>query len=359
MNKKILVKAYLASNLGDDMFVLQLVHRYPNVDFLIFSAGVHANVFKKCHNVRIVPPRLFDLDNLFYCFLKIRPITFMLSKIVLAVVHIGGSIFIEPKQWREENYKLPKATRFYLGANFGPYQTERFLKNVEKRLSLALDVCFRDTYSYDKFSHLKNVRHAPDILFGYSNYPEICEGEYLGISVIDLCGREGLAEMEGQYLDFLTENVEAFYQKGIKTKLFVFCEREGDLRAAQKIVSMLEPSRAEICVYDQNVEDFLEAINSCRYIIATRFHAMVIGFALKKRVFPIIYSDKQSNVLSDLNYSGFCWNLLDGVCCPITPEQLFDGMSEGGMDIDNVRLLSQNHFEKLDQYLEKEQHSNG
>lgn len=359
MNKKILVRAYLASNLGDDMFVQQLVNRYPNVEFLIFSYAAHKNAFEKFHNVKFVPQWLFNLDDRFYRFLKIRPVAFVLCKIVFAVVHIGGSIFIEPKQWEEKNYKLPKAKRFYLGANFGPYRTERFLENVEKRISLARDICFRDTYSYGKFSHLENVRHAPDILFGYSNYPEVCEGDCLGISVIDLCGREGLANMEGQYLDFLTETVEAFYQRGIKTKLLVFCEREGDLRAAHKIISMLNPSRAEVCVYDQNVEDFLGIINSCRYMIATRFHAMVIGFAMKKRVFPIIYSEKQSNVLSDLNYSGFCWNLLDGVCCPITPEQLFDGMSEGIVDIDNVKMLSQSHFEKLDQYLKKEQPFNG
>ena len=354
LSKRILVRAYLSGNLGDDMFVLQLARRYPDFKFLIFSNGIYVNAFKSCYNVKILPPIFYKLDNLLFRFFKIRPIAFIISKTVLAVVHIGGSVFIEPKQWEDKEYRLPNVKRFYLGTNFGPYKTERFLKNVEKRLLHAQDVCFRDSYSYHKFSYLKNVRKAPDILFGYSNYPEICEGEYLGISVIELCRREQLAKMEVPYLDFLIKTIEHFYQNGIKTKLLVFCECEGDLCVAQKIISMLKTSRAEICVYTQNVEDFLEVINSCRYIIATRFHAMVIGFALKKKVLPIIYSNKQSNVLSDLNYSGDCWNLLEGGCCSIIPERIFDSMNDEVIDIDNVKLLSEKHFEKMDQYLKKE-----
>lgn len=50
----------------------------------------------------------------------------------------------------------------------------------------------------------------------------------------------------------------------------------------------------------------------CEYIVATRFHAMVIGWALRKKVFPIIYSKKTLNVIQDVNFHGKYWNLLSG-----------------------------------------------
>ena len=171
--------------------------------------------FQKCSNVKLISPKLYRIDNLFFRFFKRRPVAFLLSKLSHAVVHIGGSIFIEPKRWDSNDYRLPKAARFYLGSNFGPYRTEFFLENVERRLSIAKDVCFRDTYSYKLFSHLHNVRYAPDIMFGYSNYPDSCPGEYLGISLLDLEHRGALAQVEKPYFDFLSRVIAHYYQKGV------------------------------------------------------------------------------------------------------------------------------------------------
>ena len=39
-------------------------------------------------------------------------------------------------------------------------------------------------------------------------------------------------------------------------------------------------------------------------VIATRFHAMILGFLFGKPVYPIIYDEKQSYVLQDLNFFG-------------------------------------------------------
>ncbi|KIR02076.1 putative transferase [Lachnospiraceae bacterium TWA4] len=55
---------------------------------------------------------------------------------------------------------------YILGANFGPYYTEEYLKAMAKVFEKAEDVCFREKYSYQLFQN-NRVRYAPDILFTY------------------------------------------------------------------------------------------------------------------------------------------------------------------------------------------------
>ena len=39
-------------------------------------------------------------------------------------------------------------------------------------------------------------------------------------------------------------------------------------------------------------------------IVGTRFHANVIGFAMHKKVIPVIYNDKTRNLLNEIHFEG-------------------------------------------------------
>ena len=43
--------------------------------------------------------------------------------------------------------------------------------------------------------------------------------------------------------------------------------------------------------------------------MATRFHAMMIGWMLSKKVLPVVYSAKQTNVINDIGFTVAVRNL--------------------------------------------------
>ena len=63
--KKIFVMAYLRNNLGDDLFVSELVKRYKDVEFFIDVVDpMYAKAFKENKNVRVMLNKKEDFDKI-------------------------------------------------------------------------------------------------------------------------------------------------------------------------------------------------------------------------------------------------------------------------------------------------------
>lgn len=56
--------------------------------------------------------------------------------------------------------------------------------------------------------------------------------------------------------------------------------------------------------YNGDIEKAIREISRFKAFIAARFHANIIGLLLNIHIIPIIYSDKTSNMLKDINFSG-------------------------------------------------------
>ena len=85
-----------------------------------------------------------------------------------------------------------------------------------------------------------------------------------------------------------------------------FCAFEGDNAAADRILAALPEevsSNVKNVVYSNNLSEITNEIETSEYVVATRFHAMILGYIAGKRVLPICYSEKMSNVISDLSLS--------------------------------------------------------
>jgi len=174
-------------------------------------------------------------------------------------------------------------------------------------------VSFRDSYSAELFSELGNIMAAPDILFGYENYPEYNIGKGVGISVISPENKLTIDKYADKYYNIIAGLCELLISRKIPVTLFGFCDFEGDGEAVRRILNKLsDRSGVKTSIYNGDIDSFLDEINGCESIIATRFHAMVIGMAMKKKVYPVIYSPKQLNVLSDIGFHGKVWNMYNG-----------------------------------------------
>lgn len=331
MNKKnILVNAYTHLNLGDDLFLKILFEKYPDVHFtLIGNQDNYKNVFKTDNiSYFFFPKTWLDIKlpkkilNKFFKFyyLKARYIAkerhLKNSKLYFdATVTIGGSIFMEKTNTKHNKLSMhrmlcevfPGKPKFIIGSNFGPYKNQSFVDYYNELFKNYTDVCFRDSYSKSLFKDLNNVRCLPDVVFS-ANFKDVEKTEKtVGFSVIDLSHREGLSQFKHDYQNMIVELVNLYIGRGFTPYLYSFCEYEGDERAINNIIELLnEENAAKVrkVYYKGDIEQFMEKYSKMEIMYPTRFHAMILSMMFEQKIHPIIYSKKMANVLVDMEYMG-------------------------------------------------------
>lgn len=352
---KIYVKAYCKNNFGDDLFIKILANRYPHVTFFLNIDKKFNNAFISDKNIKVAPKFYFIFQRLLN---KVN--TNILKKMEIhlqnkfdALIYIGGSIFIENPEWKNNKKIIGNKNTFFLGSNFGPYKSQEFLDNTFDCIKNSVDCCFRDSYSFNIFKNLTNVRYESDIIFSYKKLPERKKGSGIGISVICLDNRSELSEMKNLYYKNIIEICNMAIKNDLSVYLYSFCDYEGDIEAIYKIVNKIKRSnKIHIISYKGNCAKFLEELNNCEYLFATRFHAMILGWCLNKKVIPIIYSNKQMHIISDIEFNGYIWNLLEKKYIP--GEELYNnGLGNKTIDITKYVVSADNQFRVLDDFIQK------
>ena len=288
---RVFIDAYLFNNLGDDLFVDMLLHRYPDVYFSVISHFYQ----EECDNVTVYHNKYLN---------KIRKKTPLYKRIIDKCdmsISIGGSMYIETEgagkyPYLGENY-------YILGANFGPYQTQEYYQKGKEFFQNAKDVCFRDSYSYYLFQNLPNVRMAPDILWGLdvSNIP-ITNRKRVIFSLIPYKTKVD-EKYEDIYEKLILNWINFFHQKGYEICLMSFCKIQGDEWEIETIKQKCKIP-VETYYYRGNRKEALSVLADSQIIVGTRFHANVLGMLLGKTVLPISYSDKTIHMLEDMQYEG-------------------------------------------------------
>ena len=358
--KKIKVYAYTKQNLGDDLFIKILCERYPNTQFVLYAPDVYKDIFKDNKNLEICSSEAKLNRVINFIARKFGVNNYVDRKLVEnsdGGVYIGGSLFIQGENWREytENYIKPmkrKDKPFYLlGVNFGPFNNEEYYLEHKKIFEEYTDICFREKYSYEMFKDLNNTRIADDIVFGLKGI-KIKQGNSVVISVIRPSYREELQREDLSYYKKIKEMCIEFINKGLEVTLMSFCKSEGDEDAVIAIMSLIPDeykNKIHSYYYETNINEALDVLANARAIVASRFHAMILGLVFEKPILPLIYSNKMTNVLEDIKFKGPYYNIKKLDKANID----YSWIENNNESVKKQAINAENHFKKLDEFLTK------
>lgn len=351
---KIYLNAYIAQNLGDDLFLDILLKRYPHHDFYALT-----QVKNNYHY-----PNLHLYHNSFiYKFIKKFNLEKYIANRLDMVVTIGGSMFME-NQNRKQDLSLGKKERYILGTNFGPYQTNEYYQMAYHVFQKCKDVCFREKYSYELFRDLPNVRWLPDIAFGM-DVSDLTITNRKRAVIVPISYEDKLKESYEQGNNFsniyetkMVELIERLSSKeGYEIVLLSMCENQNDNKAVDRIFEKCSPKvqkKIEKYDYKGNIKEALNIFADASLIVGSRFHANIIGMILGKAIIPFIYSDKTIHMIEDVLENSKSPKPLmvdirkinDFDVSQITQEDL-----NKIMDVSNILEKAEDQFQELDKAL--------
>lgn len=374
------IRAFVMGNLGDDLFIYTLCKRYPNQRFILCGEHKYKAVFANLTNLKYISTdatltkwifRIKKLPAWFYNYLnkKLEREKYKalygcfewFSKYSKRNILISGSIFMQLHEGRtfQNPYYLGeieyyKRHPYIIGCNFGPYINEEYREFYEKRFYQASQVTFRDQYSDELFPE-DCTSWAPDILFTfdktYMKKPEVTN--YVTISVINL-NKDGEQDdaKAACYEKAISELVCYLQGIGKKVVLLGFCKDQGDDEAIARIVKQLPCKRDVIsyCYPQVSADEIVGFLANAEVVVASRFHAMVLGWVFEKITVPVVYSEKMTNTIKCVNPD----------ISVITTEEIKNNSrnlievyqecleKKVNFDIEEIREKAQRHFEKLD-----------
>ena len=362
MVKKAFIYAYTNMNLGDDLFIKILCDRYPKTKFYIVCNIKVMKGLRKISNLRIIPSIPIIDAILYKLAIKINVNEYLkiqISKTCDVIIHIGGSIFQQPENIDEEiilyKKRMVKGKPFFiLGSNFGPFNKEKYYYSYKSIFNYATDICFRDKFSFDLFSNLPNVRYAPDIVFNYNNYNyNIKEKNQIIISAIDLTNRKNLKKYENIYIKFLIEISKEFIRRKYDVCFLAFCKNEGDYEIIKKIMMKMDyedKHNIKYYIYNGDIKRTLKILQESKIVIATRFHAIILGWIFNKKVLPIIYNLKSENVINDMKIENRHVNI-ESISKVDVNQLIINLLNSDSINISSHKEYSKMQFKQLDKYL--------
>ncbi len=366
--KSVFIHAYTAGNLGDDLLIRILCERYPKVHFRIYADESYKERFKDIGNLSVYSPSDKRVGFVDMAISKVKHTDMgfwkLLIKTSYATVHIGGSVFVQHQDDFGLAFQLDEGLRarsrrlYVVGANFGPYTDEQYYRQYYELLQKYEGVCFRDRYSQRLFHKLPNVTYAPDVAFNYKADVSVPEKKQVLISVIDMKDRKGkwgISQYDRPYKRFIVNLADGYIKQGYHIKFISFCKYQGDEEAIKEIIALAEgweKEQVSTCFYDKNLLQCIKSFAESEIIIATRFHSLVLGWLMGKKVLPVVYDRKTKHVLEDNECSSYL--KLDDLEQNIS--QVIQKIEElKVMDIKNLVSEAEGQFEKLDQILKRKE----
>jgi len=216
--------------------------------------------------------------------------------------------------------KLCRCKVLFVSVGAGPIYSRMGRSLVKTALSLADYRSYRDESSREYLLKIgfsaDNDPVCPDLAFSLPELPspgrEGSRRKVVGIGVMERAGRYSHSPSDAvhsHYLATLVDVVDWLLSRGYDVRLLI-----GDLvdrRVVQEFKDMLA-QRGLLCsgrVIDDPVDsviDLLSQIAGTDYVIATRFHNVLLSMLLGKPVMAISFHHKCSSLMAQMGLSEYC-----------------------------------------------------
>lgn len=369
MSKNIQIRAYLNNNFGDDLFIKLICDRYPHEKFIVLGDSGKDRNLKSIPNLSYI-----RTDSLFFKIINsvctkfqnltgsfkgnYRNLFFInsFSKFCKENIFIVGSFFVETDRWDhmfDEPWYI--SNPYIIDCNFGPYTSDEYYKEHKRCFSMCKQVSFRDITSYKLFKDVPGAMYAPDVVYNLDASDLNDNGYYL-ISVMDFSNTAKSKETNSYHESYkakLLEVVSKLVSMQKKVKLVSLCEDQGDYKVAKEIESSLNSPCIESINYnDIGLDETIKLFKNSQYIIGTRFHSIVLAILFRKNFYPIIYSNKTENMLTDIGFSGKSAHLSE--ISSIIADDILGNTFDIPLDKHSEYIKASGmHFAKLDKALKK------
>ena len=302
---------YNDRNLGDDLFLEMLVQRFPDLQFYLYvdDGKPPMNItFRQYSNLHFAKANLSN-----------KTIKTEIQNYA-GIILLGGSVFqdLSYALYRGNigRYltfkKIIKSGRkvFVLGSNLGPFNTLFGKLMVRLTLRHVTHICVRDRCSFNLLEEweVPNRECAPDMIFGYNYKPKIGLNRKQNILGISIINTNLNPEARHVYIQKMADLVNAYLESSQENQVRLFGfdgGHENDGQVIDEVVQLVTIKERVVKVEysdDIHISEYLDLFYECSFIMACRFHSMILAAKFSIPFFPIIYSKKTSYALDDLGY---------------------------------------------------------
>lgn len=364
---RIFVSGYWYKNLGDDLFLKVFCDHYSQHDIYIYKTR-GSDTVKNISNLHLINNKTSLLTKIMDYLNKktnlVLPYSSSYSKFrsikkndIDIYCELGGSIFILPnngemdsafyeRKYLQKKLKVEKIPYFVVGSNFGPYYSKKQILNYTNFFNAIDGISFRDKFSYNLFNeNVKKIQYFPDVVANLKISEYKLENEFVLISIINPSKKLHSSSMDSIYFEYICALVKKILAKNKNVVLMSFCEYEGDLEFAKKIKKSFNSDKIMIYNYT-NIYDALKTIAKAEKIIASRYHAMILAWLLRKPTFIISYSDKIINVINEYFPEQAYVKLNE-----INSKAMVNPIFSVNKSIRNLALEAQKQFNFIDHYI--------
>lgn len=365
--KRVYLRAYVAGNFGDDLFIRIVCERYPTVQFWMVGSQKYCHSFDDVPNLHYVKNDtlikkilrkginiiggLFDIPFLKYFSFDYIWNVVCCRKFDMCLL-VSGSYFIE---WTDDlgywDYYFNMEKNFYstapcvLDINFGPYKREKYLEFYLNEMKKACFLSVRDKKTLYLLKESGAI-YAPDMVFLYDktrNIPYKHHNKYIVVSVFNNM------TATDEYYKKMYEIEEYAYCKGYDVVLLSMCKSEGDEKTIEALYKNSQKLKDRISIFEygkKKIEEVVGLIAEADLVIAGRYHTMIISWVCNTIVVPICYSIKMVNVIQDLAKK--CRYYTVENIQEMTGEEVFDTKLYEIPDVQKIKKLAEVNFKYLD-----------